>query len=107
MSNPENKGDRMSEKKQEAEAIREALADVIDPEMGMSVVDLGFIRDIDITDEKVHVTMIFTTPFCPMAQIMLSQVQEAAQGAVDRPVEVTMGDERWSPSMMRRREQAD
>lgn len=95
----------MSEKRQgEAEAIREALADVIDPEMGMSVVDLGFIRDIEVTDENVHVTMIFTTPFCPMAQIMLSKVQEAAQEVVDHPVEVTMGDECWSPSMMKQGE---
>lgn len=91
------------EKQGDAEAIREALRDVIDPEMGMSVVDLGFIRDIDVTDEKVRIKMIFTTPFCPMAQVMLSQVQKAAEAAVDRPVEVTMGDERWNPSMMKQR----
>ena len=95
----------MSDEKQApADAVREALKDVIDPEMGMSVVDLGFIRDIDVTDEKVHITMIFTTPFCPMAQVMLAQVKKAAEEAVDRPVEVTMGEERWSPSMMRQEE---
>jgi metal-sulfur cluster biosynthetic enzyme len=57
-----------------------------------------------VSDEKVNVTMIFTTPFCPMAQIMLSEVKEAAEKAADRPVEVTMGDERWSPSMMKQGE---
>ena len=95
----------MSDEKQgQADAIREALKEVIDPEMGMSVVDLGFIRDVDVTDEKVHITMIFTTPFCPMAQVMLAQVKKAAEEVVDRPVEVTMGDERWSPSMMKQEE---
>lgn len=86
----------------EVEAIREALTQVIDPEVGMNVVDMGFIREINPTEEDVKIKMIFTTPFCPMAQVIVSQVQQAAEKVVDRPVEVSLGDEAWHPSMMER-----
>jgi len=86
----------------EVEAIREALRGVFDPEIGMSVVDLGLIREIIPTEEGVEIKMILTTPFCPLASLMVSQVQSAAESAVDRPVKVTLGTEPWHPSMMSR-----
>jgi metal-sulfur cluster biosynthetic enzyme len=87
----------------EAETIRQALRGVYDPEIGMSVVDLGMIREITPTEENVEIKMILTTPFCPLASMMVSQVQSAAEQAVGRPVKVTLGTEPWSPSMMERK----
>ena len=87
-----------------AESIRDALRNVYDPEIGMSVVELGMIRDIDVGEEQVEIKMILTTPFCPLASLIVSQVQKAAEGTIDRPVKVTMGTEPWDPSMICREE---
>ncbi|NLF01000.1 MAG: metal-sulfur cluster assembly factor [Anaerolineales bacterium] len=81
-------------------AIRDALLNVYDPEIGMSVVELGMIRDIAVDKEPVQIQMILTTPFCPLAGLIVSQVQKAAEAAAGRPVQVTMGTEAWDPSMI-------
>ena len=84
----------------DANEIRTGLRDVIDFEIGLDVVSLGMIRDIDVQDDKVTVTMILTSPMCPMASFMMNQVQERASELTDKPVEVVMGKELWKPDMM-------
>jgi len=85
---------------QELQKIREALKEVYDPEIGISVVDLGLVRKIEGVEGEVHITMILTTPFCPLAGMILEQARAAVQEVTDRPVRVTLGNERWDPSMM-------
>ncbi|HHS97940.1 MAG TPA: metal-sulfur cluster assembly factor [Chloroflexi bacterium] len=85
---------------QEVQRIREALKEVYDPEIGLSVVDLGLVRKIEEVEGEVHITMILTAPFCPLANMILEQARVAAQAVTDRPVRVTLGTERWDPSMM-------
>lgn len=80
--------------------IRESLREVIDPEIGMNVVALGLIRNIESGEDETHVTMILTTPFCPMAGWIIDQVRQKAEDVVRHPVKVTLGDELWDPSMM-------
>ena len=46
--------------------VMEALKEVIDPELGINVVDLGLIYEVDIDDANVSVTMTLTTPGCPL-----------------------------------------
>ena len=86
----------------EVKAIQDALLNVYDPEIGMSVIELGMIRDIAVDKEQVQIQMILTTPFCPLAGLIVSQVQKAAEAAAGRPVQVTLGTEAWDPSMIRR-----
>jgi len=51
--------------------IREALRPVVDPEIGVSVVDLGMIREIVLAEDgTVEVKMVLTTPFCPLASMI-------------------------------------
>jgi metal-sulfur cluster biosynthetic enzyme len=88
-------------RRDDTEMIRDALRHVYDPEIGMSVVDLGMIRDIDVGEDQVEIRMILTSPFCPLASLIVSQVQKAAESAIDLPVNVSMGTEPWDPSMMR------
>jgi metal-sulfur cluster biosynthetic enzyme len=56
------------------EEVMEALRSVIDPEIGLNVVELGLIRDLSIDeDEQTKITMILTTPFCPYGPAMIEQ----------------------------------
>ena len=80
--------------------IREALRQVIDPEIGMDIITLGLIRQIDVREDRVHVIMILTTPFCPYGPQIMEQSRRAAQQAAGVPATIEMGLEMWDPSMM-------
>jgi len=80
--------------------LRDALRDVIDPELGMSIVELGLIRKIDFHADLTEITMIMTTPFCPYGPALLEQTRRAAEKHVQGPVKLTLGMEMWEPSMM-------
>ncbi len=82
------------------EGLREALRVVIDPEIGMNVVELGLLRHVEVHDDHVHLTMIMTTPFCPYAPQLLDQCRRAAQDFAGVPATIEMGLEMWDPSMM-------
>jgi len=57
--------------------ILEKLKFVKDPELGVNVVDLGLIYNVDIQGDSVFVEMTFTTPFCPYGASLQSQVNDA------------------------------
>ncbi len=84
----------------EAQKIRQALRDVIDFEVGLDVVAMGMIRDIEVDDDDVKITMILTSPMCPMASFMVQQVNTRASEVTDKAVEVVLGQEMWKPDMM-------
>ena len=78
-------------------AILDALRAVVDPEIGMNVVELALIRQIIQSPEQTEVKMILTTPFCPYAGAMIQQVKEQVETVVDNDVKVTLLAERWDP----------
>ncbi len=83
--------------------IREALRPVMDPEVGMSVVDMGMIREVAIEGDAVEVKMVLTAPFCPLAGMITNQVRQAAAAVPGvKEAKVTMLDEPWDPSWMKR-----
>lgn len=59
------------------ERVRHALQQVIDPELGVNVVDLGLIYGIAIEGATVTVTMTLTTPGCPLHESLAEAVEEA------------------------------
>ena len=75
------------------DGLREALRAVIDPEIGMNIVELGLIRDFDIAEDRAHVTMIMTTPFCPYAPQLLEQTRRTAQEYLGVPTTIARS---WS-----------
>ena len=82
------------------EEVTEALRTVIDPEIGLNVVELGLIRGMEFDENRAKVTMILTTPFCPYGPAMIEQVREAVGSVTGGSAEVEIGTELWDPSMM-------
>ncbi len=78
-------------------AILDALRGVVDPEIGMNVVELALIKQIILGPDSTEVKMILTTPFCPYAGSMIAQVKEQTETVVDHDVKVTLLAERWDP----------
>ncbi len=60
--------------------IKNKLRKVMDPEIGINLVDGGFIRSIEVDDERnVRIGLMLTTPFCPIAYVLIANVEEAAR----------------------------
>ena len=78
-------------------AILDSLRSVVDPEIGLNVVELALIKQVLLGESETEIKMILTTPFCPYAGSMIQQVKEAAEEVVDHPVKVTVLAERWDP----------
>ncbi len=78
-------------------AVLDALRAVVDPELGMDVVELALIRQIILGSESSEIKMILTTPFCPYAGSMVQQIQDQAESVLEHPVKVTLLAERWDP----------
>jgi metal-sulfur cluster biosynthetic enzyme len=86
-----------AEKRATELAILDALRAVVDPEIGMNVVELALIKQILLGKDETEIKMILTTPFCPYAGSMIQQVKEQVESVVDHPVKVTLLAERWDP----------
>jgi len=86
-------------REQKAELVRDALRQVVDPEIGLSVTELGLLREIQIEDDHTHLVMILTTPFCPYAPQLLEASRQKAQETLGVPTTIEVGMELWDPSM--------
>lgn len=78
-------------------AVLDALRNVVDPEIGMNVVELALIKQIALGEQESEIKMILTTPFCPYAGSMIAQIKEEAESVLDHPVKITLLAERWDP----------
>lgn len=83
-----------------AERVEEDLRKVMDPELGMSVIELGLIREIKIEDAQVHVTMIFTTPFCPYAPRLMADCRAQVEETLNMSTKISIGKEIWNRTFM-------
>jgi metal-sulfur cluster biosynthetic enzyme len=69
---------------QEQEDVLEALRDVVDPELGINVVDLGLVYGVDVDDTKVAtLDMTLTSAACPLTDVIEEQAREALEGVVN------------------------
>ncbi len=83
-----------------AGSIRERLREVVDPELGLNIIELGLVREVELDNEQANITMILTTPFCPYGPALLEAARSKAQEAVDLPVYIEMGTQMWDFSFM-------
>jgi metal-sulfur cluster biosynthetic enzyme len=79
---------------------REKLSEVVDPEIGMNIIQLGLVRDITIENDIARVKMILTTPFCPYGPAMVEMTKAKATEGLNMPVTIEMGMDMWDFSMM-------
>jgi len=79
--------------------VREALREVVDPELGLNVIQLGLVRELNIDEDKAHIVMILTTPFCPYAPQLLEMTRRKAQDVLGIPTTIEVGMEIWDPTM--------
>jgi metal-sulfur cluster biosynthetic enzyme len=77
-------------------AVRAALSDVIDPDLGVNIVDLGFVRAVAIEGRTAVITMTLTSAACPLTHVMESQIR-AGLAALDC-VEGFRVDWQWLPA---------
>ena len=82
------------------EVVRNKLGEVVDPEIGMNIIQLGLVRDVSIDDGIAHLKMVLTTPFCPYGPAMIEMTREKAVEALDKPVTVEMLADVWDFAMM-------
>lgn len=77
------------------EQVREQLKNVIDPELGLNIVDLGLVYDVEVDEGQATVTMTLTSPGCPAGGMIMAGAQEAArstEGVEDAEVKLV-----WKP----------
>lgn len=83
-------------------AVRNALRQVIDPEIHANIVDLGLVYDVQTdADQRAVVTMTLTTPHCPMGPEIIADVEKTATAAGAAAVDVQIvWSPPWTPEMM-------
>jgi len=86
----------------DAEAVTEALSNVIDPELGLDFVELGLVYAVEIDGGTVEITFTLTTPACPIGPQVAEQMEEFV-GEVEGVEEVIPNmvfSPPWSPDRM-------
>jgi len=80
---PEANGELITELTPEQEDVFEALRDVVDPELGINVVDLGLVYGVDVDAERVAtIDMTLTSAACPLTDVIEDQARDALEGVV-------------------------
>ena len=99
-SEPSSNGSSQAELTEEH--VLEALKNVLDPELGINIVDLGLVYDVRIDEDSVHITYTLTTMGCPIGPLIEEQMARmlADVPGVDRVEAEMVIRPPWSPEMM-------
>lgn len=85
------------------EEVLTALRSVIDPEVGMNIVDLGLIYGVEISGDRLHIDLTMTTPACPMGEMILDNARHALESLVPTETEIELNlvwDPPWNADKM-------
>jgi len=81
-------------------ALEDSLSQIMDPELGLNILQLGLIRNIKVVDKKAIVTMILTTPYCPYGPSLMESARKKVEKILDIPTDIIYGKETWDPTML-------
>ena len=84
------------------EQVLEALKNVHDPELGINIVDLGLVYDVEFQGDTVHVTYTLTTMGCPIGPLIEAEMKQwlsAVEGIENVNAEMVLRPP-WTPEMM-------
>lgn len=82
------------------EPLKDAFRQIIDPEIGLNIIELGLVRNVTVSDNEALVTMILTTPFCPYGPAILETTRHKAEEFLKKPATIEMGTEMWDLTFM-------
>jgi metal-sulfur cluster biosynthetic enzyme len=82
------------------EPVTDAFREVVDPEIGLNIMQLGLIRDVQMDESGALVRMMLTTPFCPYGPAMLETTRQKAEGVLNVPTRMDLDMGMWDFSMM-------
>lgn len=89
--------------------VEEALYDVMDPELYMSIMDLGLVYEVTVTDKKVHILMTLTTLGCPLFDTIQEEIEAKLEKIGVQPEDIAIQltfDPPWSMERMTERAKA-
>ncbi|HQR04089.1 MAG: metal-sulfur cluster assembly factor [Proteobacteria bacterium] len=87
----------------EIEALRGALRTVIDPEVGVNIVDLGLVYEIEVDGRQVRIIMTLSSPACPMGDMIREDIHAALRAVLPPGFESVIDvvwEPAWGPHMM-------
>ena len=85
------------------EKIRESLKQVLDPEVGVNIVDLGLIYQVEIRPDEVYIQLTMTSPACPLHGVITRNMDQVIRKAFPDLGEMTIElvwEPAWTPEMM-------
>ena len=83
--------------------IYELLRTVDDPEIGINIVDLGFIYEVISQPGRIRISMALTTSSCPMRETILAWTTDALRAETDQEIEIdTDSAPAWTPDRINR-----
>jgi metal-sulfur cluster biosynthetic enzyme len=82
------------------EKLREGFREIVDPEIGLNIIQLGLIRNVKVEPESATIRVILTTPFCPYGPSMLETIRQKAEEILGRQSFIDLDVGVWDFSMM-------
>lgn len=80
--------------------VKEKLREVKDPEIGLDVIQLGLIREINLNQEEPEIKMMLTTPFCPYGGWLIQQIKDMAEQTSGKKIKISVLPDLWDPNYM-------
>ena len=83
-----------------SEKLKKGLEEIIDPEIGFNIIQLGLVRNVTVDENRAIINMILTTPFCPYGPAMLESTRKKAEEVLELETAIDFGMEHWDFSMV-------